>query len=237
VPFKVLSCSEFTSAFDTAVDKCTRHRAVSRRHDHIRGAAHLHCLLCVVVCVQRCRRRVSAAHSVANLLEAYCQAAHAVRAARPHDDVPVRVALAALTMMMRDTALHGTALHCTALHCTVPSTSILSVRSEWDFGKLMALKLANVFVLYIVKKVVQRRADQHCDSSLEICRCPLSSMGYQFFYLMVTDMTVSAISVSPSACIVAASVRDSLSRKCTSVAWKVAASVQHRCSRCCCCPR
>jgi hypothetical protein len=66
--------------------------------------------------------------------------------------------------------------------------------SEWDFGKLVFLKLANIFVLYIVKRSARNNNDRNCTlENFETCECPLFGMGYQFFFLMVTDMTVSRV--------------------------------------------
>ncbi len=62
--------------------------------------------------------------------------------------------------------------------------------STWDFGKLLCLKLANVIILYIVKRYVQLAEKTECTASIELCKCPLSGMGYQFFYLIFTDLVV-----------------------------------------------
>ena len=66
--------------------------------------------------------------------------------------------------------------------------------SAWDFGKLIVLKLVNIIVLYIVKRYVQLAHDVDCGTlSQELCNCPLEGMGYQFFFLMVTDLVVRGL--------------------------------------------
>lgn len=63
----------------------------------------------------------------------------------------------------------------------------------WDFGKLLTLKLVNIIVLYIVKRYVPMAKDlnnaNQC-TDREKCDCPLMDMGYQFFFLMVTDLVM-----------------------------------------------
>ncbi len=64
----------------------------------------------------------------------------------------------------------------------------------------MSLKLVNIIVLYIVKRYVRSSdEDSSCKLSptssnpadlFELCDCPLMNMGYQFFWLMITDLVV-----------------------------------------------
>ena len=68
--------------------------------------------------------------------------------------------------------------------------------SAWDFGKLLCLKLVNIIVLYIVKRYVQLTKDADCGTvAPELCKCPLESMGYQFLFLILTDLLVGAVAV------------------------------------------
>lgn len=53
---------------------------------------------------------------------------------------------------------------------------------KWDLVKLFIFKLSNVLILYAVKY-----------QSMDSKDCPLSALGDQFFYLIVTDMTVTNV--------------------------------------------
>jgi hypothetical protein len=66
---------------------------------------------------------------------------------------------------------------------------------NWDFNKLLLLKLANVVVIYLVKERVAKSDNLNVclDPTVVDCACPLRSMGYQFFYLLITDMTVGNV--------------------------------------------
>jgi len=65
-----------------------------------------------------------------------------------------------------------------------PTRAVCCAIREWDFGKVFTLKITNVMVLYIVKAATVRQ------SILEKSFCPLASIGTQFFWLIVSDMTV-----------------------------------------------
>ena len=55
---------------------------------------------------------------------------------------------------------------------------------EWDCGKLFVLKMLNLIVLYVVKQETARL------NILEQSFCPIAAAGTQFFWLIVTDVTV-----------------------------------------------
>jgi len=66
----------------------------------------------------------------------------------------------------------------------------LTGKRNWGFSKLLLLKLTNVVVIYFVKQLVLQNT---INAGTDECTCPLRQMGYQFFYLLVSDMTVGNI--------------------------------------------
>jgi len=73
-----------------------------------------------------------------------------------------------------------------------------SAASEWDTIKVFVVKVANILTLYAVKAIVAAEAGRDpaadsascpsADSTVD-CRCPLGGMAYQFFWLLVSDVT------------------------------------------------
>uniref|UniRef100_A0A7S1CFR8 Anoctamin transmembrane domain-containing protein n=1 Tax=Bicosoecida sp. CB-2014 TaxID=1486930 RepID=A0A7S1CFR8_9STRA len=55
---------------------------------------------------------------------------------------------------------------------------------EWDTGKVFLLKLFNLVILYIVKTVTAQSGNNADE-------CPLKALGYQFFWLIVYDLTLN----------------------------------------------
>jgi hypothetical protein len=66
--------------------------------------------------------------------------------------------------------------------------------SNWDFGKILLLKLANIVVIYVIKERVTTTSEVACDELANPdCNCPLKAAGYQFFFLLLSDMTIGNI--------------------------------------------
>ena len=104
-----------------------------------------------------------------------------------HRDTWTSYRQAALPFLLRPcVANHFSAL--TTMHHVILGVPGCTFRS-WDFGKLLCLKLANVFILYVVKRSV-RASEKECAAMDELCVCPLNDMGYQFFFLLLTDIVV-----------------------------------------------
>lgn len=78
-----------------------------------------------------------------------------------------------------------------------------TAQTEWDTGKVFFIKIANVMSLYVVKFLITARFGEAADSTdpaancpvystaLDDCRCPLAGMAWQFFYLIILDLTLS----------------------------------------------
>ena len=63
----------------------------------------------------------------------------------------------------------------------------------------MVFSIANYCAVFFVKRYVRlnniRRCEENdpscqCPTVDELCLCPLSSMGYQFFYFLLADLVV-----------------------------------------------
>lgn len=69
---------------------------------------------------------------------------------------------------------------------------------EADVIKVFLLKLSNVMLVYIVKSISgqDKETEQKCldnasPAEQQSCKCPLNGMGYQFFWFIVVDLTLS----------------------------------------------
>lgn len=76
----------------------------------------------------------------------------------------------------------------------------LRVATEWDTAKVFLIKVANLLTLYGVKAVVAEEAgtaaiEASCPltGSPVDCSCPLSAIGYQFFWLLISDLSVGFV--------------------------------------------
>lgn len=65
---------------------------------------------------------------------------------------------------------------------------------EWDSGKVFAVRICNLMSLYLVKNLTGQDnvLEEGCDDLVEKdCRCPLSSMAYQFMWLIIMELTIN----------------------------------------------
>jgi hypothetical protein len=76
-----------------------------------------------------------------------------------------------------------------------------SQATEWDTGKVFLVKVINILTLYGVKAAVATERGASATGELAACprpgvdidcRCPLAGMGWQFFWLFVSDLTMSS---------------------------------------------
>lgn len=65
----------------------------------------------------------------------------------------------------------------------------LTGKRNWDFSKILLLKLANVVVIYVIKERVSSTVDPTSCFGPD-CACTLKELGYQFLFLLLSDMTV-----------------------------------------------
>ncbi len=76
----------------------------------------------------------------------------------------------------------------------------MRVATEWDTAKVFLIKVANLLTLYGVKAAVAEEAgtaaiEASCplSGSPIDCSCPLSAIGYQFFWLLISDLSVGFV--------------------------------------------